>query len=192
MKLDSELDLWREQWQASAEAPELSGLRERVARQSRYIRMILAADILVTLVIGGGTIVFAARSPRTATLLLAVATWLFIAAAWIFGLSNRKNAWSPAASTTSAFLEVSIRRSRGSLRAVTFGAILYIVEMAFCLSWVFHELSEPLPVFLTSTTLIAIYVFTLLFAAVLIWYRKKKSTDLAYLLNLQRELEQSE
>jgi hypothetical protein len=187
MKLDAELELWRDQWQASQEAPELSGLRKRVARESLYMRIMLTADILVTLVIGGGTIALALRNPRPATAILAAATWLFITAAWIFGLSNRKNAWSPSASTTSAFLGLSIRRCRGNLRAIIFGAILYVVEMGFCLSWVIHE-SGPLSLILiASVTLI-----TLILAAVLIIYRKKKRIDLTYLLQLQRELTATE
>jgi len=97
MKLDAELELWRDQWQASREAPELTGLSKRVARESLYMRIMLTADILVTLVIGGGTIALALRNPRPATAILAAATWLFIAGAWIFGLSNRKDAWSPSA-----------------------------------------------------------------------------------------------
>jgi hypothetical protein len=182
MKLDAELDLWREQWQSSPAAPLLPDLRKRVARQSLCMRIMLAADILVTLVIGGGAIVFAIQDPRPATALLAAATWLFIAAAWIFGLSNRKNAWSPSASTTSAFLDLSIRRTRANLRAVTFGAILYVVEMAFSLSWVYRESGR------WSTTLTtAITLITLMLAALMIVYRKKKRADLTYLLQLQRD-----
>ena len=184
MKLDAELELWREQWQSSSEAPVLTGLRKRVARESLYMRIMLMADVLVTVVIGGATLALAMRNPRPATAILAAATWLFITVAWIFGLSNRKAAWSPSASTTSAFLDLSIRRSRGNLRAVTFGAILYAVEMTFCLSWVYHESG-----FLSSTLIIIITLITLLFAATLIWYRKKKQADLSYLLNLRHDLQ---
>jgi cbb3-type cytochrome oxidase subunit 3 len=193
MKLDAELDLWREQWQSSSEAPALSGLSKRVARQTLYMRIMLMADILVTLVIGGGAIAWAVQDPRTETAILAAATWLFIAVAWIFGLSNRKDAWSPAASTTAAFLDLSLRRCRGNLRAITFGAILYFCEMAFCLSWVFHDLSHrkslSLSSFLTSTLVSVVWLCTLFFVAFLLWYRKKKRADLAYLLNLQRDLQ---
>ena len=59
MNLDLELDQWREQWQASPEAPPLADLSKRVARQSRFMRIALAGDILVTIVIGGGIIVLA-------------------------------------------------------------------------------------------------------------------------------------
>jgi hypothetical protein len=187
MKLDAELDQWREQWQSSSEAPVLLGLRKRVARQSLYMRIMLMADILVTAVIGGATVVLAIRDPRPATAILAAATWLFIAVAWIFGLSNRKDAWSPSASTMAAFLDLSIRRCRGNLRAITFGAILYIVEMAFCLSWVHHESNS-----LSSTLIIVIALITIILAALLIIYRKKKRADLTYLLTLQRDLTASE
>ena len=54
MKMDLELDQWREQWQSSAETPPLSGLSKRVTRQSRLMRIALAGDMLVTIVIGGG------------------------------------------------------------------------------------------------------------------------------------------
>ena len=187
MKLDAELELWRDQWQASREAPELTGLCKRVARESLYMRIMLTADILVTLVIGGGTIALALRNPRPATAILAAATWLFIAGAWIFGLSNRKDAWSPSASTTSAFLDLSIRRCRANLRAIKFGALLYAVEMTFCLSWVNHE-SGPL----SSTLITVVSLITLILAAALIIYRKKKRTDLSYLLQLQRDLTSAE
>jgi hypothetical protein len=187
MKLDAELELWRDQWQASRETPELTGLRERVARESVYMRIMLLADILVTVVIGGATLALALRSPRPATAILAAATWLFIAGAWIFGLSNRRNAWSPSASTTSAFLDLSVRRCRSNLRAIKFGALLYAVEMTFCLSWVNHESGS-----LSKTLIIVVTVITLILTAALIVYRKKKRTDLCYLLNLQRDLTAAE
>src|SRR5437868_5638656 len=125
MKMDLELDQWREQWQSSAETPPLSGLSKRVTRQSRLMRIALAGDMLVTIVIGGGVIVLAILDARPATAVLAAGTWILIAAAWFFGLSIRKDTWSPAASTTAAFLDLSIRRAQSNLRAATFGAILY-------------------------------------------------------------------
>ena len=82
MKLDAELELWREQWQSSSESPVLTGLRKRVARESLYMRIMLMTDILVTAVIGGATLALAIRNPRPATIILAAATWLFITVAW--------------------------------------------------------------------------------------------------------------
>ncbi len=186
MKLDLELAQWREQWQASPEAPPLTDLSKRVARQSRFMRIALAGDILVTLVIGGGTIVLAILNARPATTILAAGTWILIVAAWIFGLSNRRNTWSPAASTTAAFLDLSIRRAQSNLRAATFGAILYAVNMTFCLSWIYHESGS-----LSKTLMITIAGITILFLAAVQIYRRKKRSDMHYLLNLQREQDQS-
>jgi predicted membrane protein len=186
VKLDAELEQWRDQWQSASEAPALADLSKRVARESRTLRMMLLGDILVTVVIGGAVIVYAMLDPRPATAILAAATWLFIIVAWIFGLSNRRATWSPSASSTSAFLGLSIRRCRGNLRSVTFGAILYSVEMAFCLSWIANETG------VSRTLLITISLVTLIFAALLFIYRKKKLADLAYLTNLQRDLTATE
>lgn len=182
MKLDAELELWRDQWQSASEAPALAELSKLVARQSLHMRLMLLADILVTAVIGGGVIFYAMRDPRPATVVLVAATWLFITVAWIFALSNRKNAWSPSASTTAAFLDLSIRRCRGNLRASLFGAVLYVIEMAFCLSWLYRE------TVLARALIISIALLTLILAALLLIYRKKKLADLSYLLNLQSEL----
>ncbi|HLK18912.1 MAG TPA: hypothetical protein VKT81_08145 [Bryobacteraceae bacterium] len=183
MNLDTELELWRDQWQASAEPPVLEDLSKRVARDSRMLRMMLLADILVTVVIGGAVIVYGIRNPRPATAILVAATWFFIAVAWFFALSNRRATWSPSASTTSAYLDLSIRRCRGNLRSVTFGMILYAVEMAFCLAWIFHETG------VSRTLLITISIVTLVFGGFLFHYRKRKLADLAYLTNLQHELQ---
>ena len=182
MKLDSELELWRAEWQSAPEAPALADLRRRVARQSLYMRLLLVAEILVTIVIGGGTILIAALDPRPANILLAAATWLFIAVAWIFALVSRKDTWAPAASTTSAYLDLSIRRSRAALRTVIFGAILYLCEMSFCLAWIFHETHS-----LSKTTIQIVTAITALFAIFLLRYHRKKRTELSYLLSLQRE-----
>ena len=107
-----------------------------------------------------------------------------IAAAWVFGLANQKNIWSPAASTTAAFLDLSIRRAQSNLRAAKFGAILYAANMTFCLSWIYHQSGA-----LSRTLLLVIAGITTIFLTALQIYRRKKRTDLKYLLNLQRELE---
>jgi len=187
MKPDMELDLWRTDWQSFSESPVVDDLRARVARQSRYLRWMLLGDILVTVVIGGGSIVLAALYPEPAYILLAAATWLFIAIAWIFGITNRRNAWSPAAGTTSAFLDLSIRRCRASLRTVIFGAVLYVCEMAFCLTWIFSQTGT-----ISFTTVLVVAICTIVFFAYLIWYKTRKRRDLTYLHTIKHEMERSE
>ena len=82
MSLDTELETWRRDWQSENAVP--ADLRRRVERQSRWLKIGLAGDILVTVTIGGGVVAAAAVLPQTGMLLLVAATWSFIAIAWAF------------------------------------------------------------------------------------------------------------
>jgi hypothetical protein len=79
MNGDTELETWRQQWQSGANVP--VDLRRRVERQSRFTKIALIGDILVTITIGGATTGWAVRSPQPEIVLLSVATWIFIATA---------------------------------------------------------------------------------------------------------------
>ena len=62
MMPDLELKEWCEQWQAEARVP--ADLRRKVARGTLYMRLMLASEVLVTLTIGGGSILWAVQEPR--------------------------------------------------------------------------------------------------------------------------------
>ena len=184
--MDTELETWRREWQSeTAVAPDL---RRRVERQSRWLKIGIAADILVTVVIGGGVIALAAREPQAHTLLLAAATWTFIAIAWAFRLIVSRGLWSPAAIDTAAFVDLSIRRCRAQLKATVFGAVLFVSELAFCMGWIYRHVSPrpPLLAWLFGSLFngfvwlasVALFVF-------LVWYRHKKRAELAWLLALR-------
>ena len=186
MSVDTELEAWRQEWQSAA--PPMPDLAAMVKRQTRFMRIMLASEVLVTVVVGGVTTALAVRSPRADMFLLAAAVWVFIGSAWIFALRTRRGCWAPAALNTSAFVDVSIRRCRASLAAGWFGAVLYCCEMLFCLAWIYHHKSEAgrvsLGTFLTSTTVIATAIGTLALVPLLIWYRRRKLSDLARLRKL--------
>ena len=171
MKLDTELEVWREQWQAASEVP--ADLRRRVERGSRNMRLMLGSELLVTVVMGGGWTVLAARDPRTEMVVLAAAVWLFLAAAWIFGIMNRRGTWSPAAVSTAEFLDLSIRRCRKQLAASKFGAALYFAEMAFCLTWLYRD-----PARRVIWPALVFGVVTPVFVAGLVRYRRRKQAEL--------------
>lgn len=116
---DLELESWREQWQAKTEVP--GDLRKRVEGGSRNMRLMLAAEVLDTVTIGGGLILWAVLEPPTEMLVLAIATWLFPAAAWAFAMINRRGTWSPVAASTTEFVELSILRCRRRLAASSSG-----------------------------------------------------------------------
>ncbi len=177
MTTDLELEAWREQWQATAEAP--ADLRRSVARGTRRMRLMVALEVLVTVVIGGGSTVWAAMERRTEMLVLTAAVWLFIAAAWTFAIGSRKGTWTPAAPTTAEFVQLSIRRCRTRLASARFGLWLYFVEMGFCLAWLYRDRARRVP-----APAIIFAVVTPLFLTGLARYRRKTQAELAGLLEL--------
>jgi hypothetical protein len=187
MSIDSELESWRREWQLEARA--LPELASTVRRQSRYMKIMLAAEVLITLVIGGGALAWAVQSAQPDVVVLAAAVWVFLAAAWTFGSKNRKDCWRPAAMSTSAFLDISIRRCRAGVASARFGTVLYFCELLFCTAWVYRHKSLHTPVdlwvFLTSPALMMVWGCTVAFVVGVVWYRRRKRSELSYLLNLR-------
>jgi len=185
MSLDTELETWRRQWQSDTAVP--PDLRRRVERQSRWLKIGIAADILVTAAIGGGVIALAARAPHPDMLLLAAATWTFIAIAWAFRLIVSRGLWSPAAIDTAAFVDLSIRRCRAQLKATVFGAVLFVCELAFCMGWIYRHVAPrpPLLMWLFGSLFNGlVWLASLALFVFLVWYRRKKRAELAWLLGL--------
>jgi Na+/proline symporter len=179
MKPDLELEAWREQWRADTEVP--ADLRRKVERGSRNLRLLLVLEVLITVVLGGGSTLLATMDRRTEIVVLAAAVWLFFGAAWVFAMMNRRGTWSPVAVSTAEFLDLSIRRCQRRLASAGFGAGLYLVEMAFCLTWLYWNPArrEPLPAIIFS-------VATPIFVVGLVRYRRKTQAELESLLELQR------
>ena len=181
MKPDMELEAWREQWQADAAVP--ANLRRKVERGSRNMRLLLAAEALITVVLGGGSTLWALVEPRTEMVVLSAAVWLFLVSAWTFATINRRGTWSPLAASTAEFVDLSIRRCQRRLASSAFGAVLYSVEMAFCLAWLYWDPArrEPLPAIIFG-------VATPIFVAGLVWYRRKTRLELERLAELRNHL----
>ncbi len=190
MNIDAELEAWREQWQTDAAVP--ADLRRRVERQTFWMKIALVADVLVTVVIGGGVTWLVARAPQPAMFVLAGATWLFIAVAWIFALRVNHRNWEPAAMDTAAFVDLSIRRCRGRLAALRFGVVLFVTEIIFCLAWIYFNtpgLHQSLGswLFFGSVAIDFVWLFTAAFFVLVAWYWRRKRAELSYLLGLARE-----
>jgi len=186
MSVDAELETWRREWQSEAAVP--LDLRRRIERQSRWMRIMIAADILVTIVIGGGAIALAVLAPQRDFLVLAAATWLFLAAAWAFRLSSSRGLWAPAAKDTAAFVDLLVRRCRAKLAATAFGAALYACEMAFCLGWIYRHAAVKTPLaewlLFGSASIDVVWAITLAFFGLLVWYRRRKRAELEWLRSL--------
>ena len=94
MEADRELDAWRRAWQA--ESPALPDLKARVERETRMMRRFVVAEVLVTAIIGGGSLVLALLSPAMDMFVLAIGVWVFIVIAWTISFLLRRGAWAPA------------------------------------------------------------------------------------------------
>jgi hypothetical protein len=73
------------------------------------------------------------------------------------------------------------------------GAGLYISEIVFCLGWFYRHSPEPRTplwawLFFGSLTIDVVWAATLAFFGALIWYRRKKRAELAWLLALRGQV----
>lgn len=191
MNVDTELEVWRHQWQSGTPVP--LDLRRKVQRQSRFMKIGLIVEILVTIVIGGAVAGWAVRSPQPDILLLAIETWVFVAVAWAFGLAVNRGNWSPSAQDTAAFIELSVRRCRARLAGIWFASAAFLFHTAFVLGWVYHYSPThqmPLLTWLLfgSVPIDVVWLCALAFFCSLFWYRRRKREEMAYLLGLQGKL----
>src|SRR5207244_939024 len=104
---------------------------------------------------------------------------LFLAAAWTFTLTVNRSAWSPCGLDTAAFIELSMRRCRGRLAAIRFAAGLFLVQMVFCLGWVYNHAPQPRKPLLSwllfsSLSIDIVWLSAIAFFGFLIWYQRKK------------------
>jgi hypothetical protein len=179
MTPDVELEAWREEWQADAEVP--ADLRRKVARGTRFMRLMLAGEVLVTVTVGGGYTLWAAVDPRTEMLVLAGAVWLFLAAAWTAAIVTRRGTWSPTTPTTADFVDLSIRRCRSKLAAMRFSIWLYFAEIAFDLTWLYRD-----PARRVLTPAIIVGIVTPIFLIGVARIRRRIQAELDRLLEFSR------
>lgn len=190
MNADTELEVWREQWQSEASIP--ADLLRKVERQSRNMWIALIANIIVTVAMGGGWTAWALVWKESATAQVAVAVWIFVAAAWTFVLIANRGLWRPAAMDAAAFADLSVKRCESALKAVWFAGILFVAEIVFDLSWIYlhsnmHQSWWRWLLFGSVRTDI-VWILTVVFFALLVWYRRRKSRELERLLRLREEI----
>lgn len=139
MTLDPELDTWRHQWQARDAMP--ADVRRRVDRDIRWMRLGFLSAVAVTVIFGGATVTWALVSGEADIAALAVITWVFIAVTWAVSLTieGGLGQWTPASTTTAAFLEFSIARRIAARRGIVAAAVLYAAFSAFMLAWRLHN-----------------------------------------------------
>ncbi|HWF45705.1 MAG TPA: hypothetical protein VG168_01765 [Bryobacteraceae bacterium] len=189
MKTDPELETWQSLWQADAQLPH--DLRERAMRQVRRMRIMLAGDIAVTMIMGGGAVVWALNSDGPAVRLLVVWIWFTLLVAWIFRYLNNRGNWTGAAPSTDAFFEAWIRRCRATQRNLIFGIGLGAVQFAVCSAWVNRELHRMHGItvlqFATMAPMDVAYVCAAGLLAWALWLSRKVRAEWIYAQRLRDE-----
>jgi hypothetical protein len=189
MARDHELERWQDDWRAHDVIP--AALARRVARGTRWMRLGVAVEIVITIAMGGGSLAWAIVSRRSDIGILAAGVWIIIAMAWTLSIVLRRGAWQPAAATTAAFVEIAILRCERGLQVIKAQAALFVFILGFDLVWLYHYGAETsVWTFLTRPAVVLIaWGGTVVAAAAAIWYRRRLRRELAQLLRLRRELE---
>ena len=183
---DHELEGWQKQWQAQEVVP--TNLTRAVEAGTRNIRRGIIAEIVVTIVMGGGGLGWAIVSRRPDVLVLAIGIWILIGIAWIISTLLRRGTWQPVTATTTAFVEVSILRGERSLQAISIQAVMYIVILVFDLVWLYnyHAESSVREFLLRPAVVIVLTIVTPAVAAVAVWFRRRLQRELKNLVRVRR------
>ena len=190
MSVDLELESWRAEWKRDEAVP--ADLRKKVQSQSRLMRVALGCDVLVTVVMGGGITGWALMRHDEHLFPVAMATWTFLAIAWIFVLTANRGLWTPSSLDAATFVDLAVRRCRSALAATWFAGGLFFAEVAFGLGWVYEHSPKGqsgllLWLLFGSIRVDVVWVVTIVFIAGLLWYRKKKRSELRVLLRVREE-----
>jgi hypothetical protein len=188
---DLELEAWQRQWRTQDAVP--ADLAKTVAAGTRSLRRGLIAEIIVTVVMGGGAIAWATVSRRLDVTVLAIGIWVLIAAAWIASTLLRRGAWQPVESTTAAFVDISILRCERSLQAIWIQTVLYVVISVFDLVWLYWYLGfSSVSALLTRPVVIVfLTVVSPMLAGAAVWYRRRLLRELKSLTELKGQARES-
>src|SRR5262245_20876928 len=143
MNAQDELMVWREQWQSGPAVP--IQLLQRVERQTARMQMLRAAEIVVTIGIGGAVLAGAIFHPfldRSYWLALATGTWAFIAAAWIVSARSTRRVWEAVELTTAGEVSLHVQRLQRQFQRILHGTILSVLFSVFVLIVAFAALDQ--------------------------------------------------
>ena len=182
---DRELEDWRREWQADRSAP--VDLRKMVEAGTRHMRRGRVGEVAITIVMGGGGLVWAVSSQTPESIVLAIGIWVLFAFAWTASLLLTRGAWEPASSSTAAFLEISILRTERRLQATVIQAVLYVVISVFDFVWLYYylEVSDLWTFLSRPASLVFLFVVTPAFAGFLAWYRRRLHQEMKSLTALR-------
>lgn len=190
MNTNIDFDEWRQLWQGDADGGSIAAeLRARAVRETRRQRFRLLASVLVTVVIGGGAAARAMSSAQIDDVVLAVEAWLFIAVSWAGFYWIDRGTWRPLGDTTSAFLDVAIRRCRSAFTGTLFIALMYVVQLAAVLSLKAHySAADPATLLQSWPMAFFGWIGVPILAAASLWYIRRKMVELRRLIALRQDV----
>lgn len=146
---DREMQQWMDTWQAQAasEAPGApEAIRRHVEHRSRLLSMWVGGEAILTVGIIAFLLHRVATDPDPAEKLAMGLLALITVSALALSLWNWRGAIRASARTTSAFVALSLERSRRLRRAVNMGWGILLAELVVFVPWVWHRLyggSQP-------------------------------------------------
>jgi len=192
METDNELEKWRLEWQAENFVP--PDLRKRVQRDVRRHRLSFWASVAVTMLMGGGTTLWATVSGESSDVLVVAAVWSFIGITWATSiqLERMRGSSKPLAETAAAFLEFSIHSCRARRQGIAVAAALYAGFFSFMVAWKYRQLAAEMPLdvgtYLTAGRVLTQCAITAVLAVIALGRRRRLDRELHHLMALRRGL----
>jgi hypothetical protein len=162
-------------------------LPRRVRRQSTWMRVHAAIDLLVSVTFLGTSSWWAVAHPTPEFVVLAIGVWIITLSALIYSFANRAGTWEATGQNTGAYLTLCLRRCRAGLAAIRFGFYLVAVEVVLLTGWHAWYWSTRNPPPAVQTWLLAACL-PAAFLIALLALRAHRRRELARLESLEREL----
>jgi len=186
--LDTELRAWQREWREQAiSSATVEELARSVRRGSRHAIYGTAAAALFTLIAVAPLIRRAIAGTIDTQFLTGILT--FVVLVWATALWLARGTWRPRDESTSAFLDVSIRRCRAAMFGVPVAFVLYAAELVYVLISMQRIEAVDMGTLLRSPQFIAVgWVGGPLYLAGQLWYGYRQNQRLQRLRGLQAQL----
>ena len=190
MSAQLEFDRLKRVWQGVEDRAPSFDAEALVERDTRRMKLAVIGPIIVTVVAGGGSVLTALESRRIEDFVLAAGIWAFILSVWLGWLWISRRSWRPLTESTKAYLDLSIQRCISTLRALYFGAALYVIGFASVLIWKLYYFAADWRDVLTSRTVLCFaFVVTPILLYMLVVLSRRKRIELAFLEKTRFEFE---
>ena len=163
-------------------------IAQRVHRQSRRLRMILAGEIVLTIAMLIMSFTIVARGNGAGTLRVGAVVLLYTAAVWAFALWNRRGVWRPYAETTAEFVQLLRVRAERRIRSARFTQVV----MGLTVILFGREVATTWRAGFASTLERGVWMLFGLYSVGIvawsIWYERKARREVRELAAFQRQL----